>query len=67
MAKKKSMAFPKEIMDDDLVTLPVKSLATIFSAIKNLQEHKGSTPREIIHYISLVHNIPADVVKRKVR
>lgn len=62
------MAVPQRLMlKDDMVTLPAKSLASILSAIKNLQEHKGSSAREIIHYISSVHKIPAEDVRRKVR
>ncbi|XP_033221152.1 histone H1, gonadal-like [Belonocnema kinseyi] len=62
------MAVPQRLIaKDEMVTLPAKSLVSILSAIRNLQEHKGSSAKEIIHYISSVHNIPPETVRRKMQ
>ncbi|XP_018373209.1 PREDICTED: uncharacterized protein LOC108767709 [Trachymyrmex cornetzi] len=45
--------------------LTVKILGLIISAIKNLRELKGSTTREILHYITSVYKIPAAVARRQ--
>ncbi|XP_011707299.1 PREDICTED: uncharacterized protein LOC105462421 [Wasmannia auropunctata] len=42
-------------------------LSLMISAIKNLRELKGSTSREILHYISSVHKIPAAVARCQVQ
>ena len=61
------MAFLQRTVDgNDMVTIPAESLNAILAAIRNLQERKGSTQKEIAHYVSTVHNIPQEVVKKKV-
>lgn len=49
-----------------MVYLTTKILGLVISAIKNLCELKGSTSREILHYISSVYNIPTAVARRQV-
>ena len=44
----------------------LKILGLIISAIKNLRELKGSTTREILHYITSVYKIPVAVARRQV-
>ncbi|XP_018347715.1 PREDICTED: uncharacterized protein LOC108751802 [Trachymyrmex septentrionalis] len=47
--------------------LTVKILGLIISAIKNLRELKGSTTREILHYITSVYKIPVAVARRQMQ
>ncbi|XP_032673504.1 uncharacterized protein LOC116845206 [Odontomachus brunneus] len=50
-----------------MVHLSTKSLGLVISAIKNLREIQGSTSREILHYISSVHDIPATKARHQVQ
>ncbi|XP_043275588.1 uncharacterized protein [Venturia canescens] len=45
---------------------PMRIAALIVSAIHDLQETKGSTPRKIAGYISYSSNVPEERVKRQV-
>ncbi|KAG7208182.1 hypothetical protein KM043_016530 [Ampulex compressa] len=46
---------------------PMKIAALIVSAIQDLRESKGSTPRKIVGYISYASNMPEGRVKRQVK
>lgn len=43
-----------------------KILGLVIKAIKNLRELKGSTSKEILHYISSVYDILPNVARRQV-
>ena len=49
-----------------MVSDSAKVLALVIMAIKNLRELKGSTSREILHYLSSVYDIPPTVARRQV-
>lgn len=49
-----------------MVSDSAKAFALVVTAIKNLRELKGSTSREILHYLSSVYNMPAIVARRQV-
>lgn len=48
------------------MNLPTKILDLVISTIKNLRELKGSTPREILRYISYIYNVPSAMARRQV-
>ncbi|XP_012146271.1 uncharacterized protein LOC105663235 [Megachile rotundata] len=48
-----------------MVNDSAKTLMLIISAIRNLRELKGSSSKEILHYISNVHNIAPDTARRQ--
>ncbi|XP_011870149.1 PREDICTED: uncharacterized protein LOC105563289 [Vollenhovia emeryi] len=50
-----------------MVHLTAKILGLVISAIKNLRELRGSTPREILQYISSVYNISSAVARRQMQ
>lgn len=43
-----------------------KILGLVIKAIKNLRELKGSTSKEILHYLSSVYDILPNVARRQV-
>jgi len=45
---------------------PMKIAALVVSAIQDLRETKGSTPKKITGYISFASSLPEDSVKRRV-
>jgi len=45
---------------------PIKIAALVVSAIQDLRETKGSTPKKITGYISYASSIPEQRVKRQV-
>lgn len=49
-----------------MVSDSAKILALVVTAIKNLRELKGSTSREILHYLSSVYDISPNVARRQV-
>ncbi|XP_015123755.1 protamine-like protein [Diachasma alloeum] len=49
-----------------MVNLPRKSLSLVISAIKNMQERKGSSCRAIVNYISSLCDVPRDIAQRQV-
>ncbi|XP_076249228.1 uncharacterized protein LOC143188707 [Calliopsis andreniformis] len=50
-----------------MVTDTEKTLALVISAIKNLREQKGSSTREILHYLSSVYNISPSTARRQMQ
>lgn len=48
-----------------MVTDSSKALALVVSAIKNLRETKGSTSKEILHYLSSVYDIAPTLARRQ--
>ncbi|XP_076623881.1 uncharacterized protein LOC143343162 [Colletes latitarsis] len=48
-----------------MVNESAKALAMVISAIRNLREAKGSSSREILHYLSSMYNIPSQVARRQ--
>ncbi|XP_043527110.1 uncharacterized protein LOC122537734 [Frieseomelitta varia] len=48
-----------------MVSDSARVLALVITAIKNLRELKGSTSREILHYLSSVYDIPPTVARRQ--
>ncbi|XP_017798080.1 PREDICTED: uncharacterized protein LOC108579137 [Habropoda laboriosa] len=50
-----------------MVSDSAKTLALIITAIKNLRELKGSTLREILHYLSSVHDVPSTTARRQIQ
>ncbi|XP_063991140.1 calcium homeostasis endoplasmic reticulum protein-like [Diachasmimorpha longicaudata] len=49
-----------------MVNLPKKSLELVISAIKNMQERKGSSCRTIVNYVSSLCDVPRDIAQRQV-
>ncbi|XP_011307237.1 serine/arginine-rich splicing factor 6 [Fopius arisanus] len=49
-----------------MINTPGKFLHLVVSAIKNLQERKGSSCRAIVNYISSLCDIPRDIAQRQV-
>lgn len=49
-----------------MVSDSARILALVVTAIKNLRELKGSTSREILHYLSSVYDISPNVARRQV-
>nr|XP_012222612.1 PREDICTED: uncharacterized protein LOC105672319 [Linepithema humile] len=45
----------------------MKILGLVISAIKNICELKGSTSREILHYISSIYNIPTTTARYQIQ
>ncbi|XP_033357606.1 protamine-like protein [Bombus vosnesenskii] len=50
-----------------MVSDSAKILALVVTAIKNLRELKGSTSREILHYLSSVYDISPNVARRQMQ
>ncbi|KAG7204845.1 hypothetical protein KM043_005247 [Ampulex compressa] len=50
-----------------MVNSTANTLSLVLAAIKSLRERKGSTSREILHYISSVCNIPAKTARRQMQ
>ncbi|XP_043257562.1 protein SON-like [Colletes gigas] len=48
-----------------MVNESAKALTMVISAIRNLREAKGSSSREILHYLSSMYNIPPQVARRQ--
>ena len=64
---KGSVWFILQFEDDrTMVSDSARVLSLVITAIKNLRELKGSTSREILHYLSSVYDIPPTVARRQV-